>query len=295
MDDRKDEIREGAGLDESRINQEFIDMLQKWSTPVLFLIAGIVLAYTGWGYLQNRANAKVNDAFDEIAGSVDFSVANPSPNTLKAIRAQHGTVAGVVPMTSLREADVYLEAAVKGVAPGSELALDEDNNQTGTYADEDLLSIAEKSEMLDKAKALYQAVATSDEGGDGWAIHRLSAQFGLAAVAESRGDAAGARSAYESAKTVADGAGFSLWSQIADARLETIDEMVVPVDLVSRLSLPKDPEPEVIETPEEPADETVDPATGDEPATDPVTDPAIDDSGDATDETETEEPAEGDG
>ena len=295
MDDRKNEIREGAGLDESRVNQEFIDMLQKWSTPALFVIAAIVLVYAGWGYLQKRANTKVNEAFDEIAGSVDYAVTSPSPNTLKAIRAQHGSVAGVVPMTSLREADVYLEAAVKGVAPGAELALDEDNNQTDSYADEDLLSIAEKSEMLDKAEALYRAVATSPEGGDGWAIHRLSAQFGIAAIAESRGDAAGAKSAYEDAKSIADGAGYSLWSQIADKRLETVDEMVVPVELVSRLSLPKDPEPEVLQMPDAPADEPIGPVLVDEPTADPVTDPAADDSGDATDETETEEPAEGDG
>lgn len=288
MDDRKSEIREGAGLDESRVNQEFIDMLSKWSTPALFIIAAIVLAYWGWGQLQKRANGKVNEAFDEIAGSVDYTVSNPSPNTLRAIRAQHGNVAGVVPMTSLREADVYLEAAVKGVAPGSELALDEDNNVTGTYSAEDLLSDEEKAEMLDKAEALYQAVATSQEGGEGWAIHRLSAQFGLAAVAESRGDADAARRAYEDAKVTAETAGFSLWIQMADNRLDTVDEMVVPVTLVSRDALPEEPEPEFDEVEVElPAPGTI----GPDPDAD--TDDSAGDAGE--DDAETEQPAEGDG
>ena len=291
MDDRKSEIREGAGLDESRINQDFLDMLSKWSTPALFVIAAIVLAYWGWGQLQARANAKVNEAFDEVAGSVDYAVTNPSPNTLSAIRAQHGSVAGVVPMTSLREADVYLEAAVKGIAPGSELALDEDNNVTGTYSAEDLLSDEEKVEMLDKAESLYRAVASSDEGGDDWAIHRLSAQFGLAAVAESRGDSEGAKSAYESAKATAETAGFSLWVQIAEDRLASVDEMVVPVKLVSRESLPKDPEPEVTEeATEAPEGETVDPAT------DPESDGAADEGETGDDaQPEGDEAVEGDG
>ncbi|GAB5496298.1 MAG: hypothetical protein Phyf2KO_13780 [Phycisphaerales bacterium] len=282
MDNRTDQIREGAGLDESRINQDFIDMLQKWSTPALFVIAAIVLAYAGWGFLKDRANAKVNEAFEEVAGSVDYTVNNPSPTTLSAIRAQHGDIEGITPMTSLREADVYLEAAIKGVAPGSELALDENNQPTGEYAEEDLLSADEIAGMLTKAEGLYRAVAESDQGGDGWAIHRLGAQFGLAAVAESKGDSAGAKSAYEAAKSIADSAGFSLWSQIAAERLETVDQMSQSITLVSSASLPKEPEPE---------SEVVDPA---------IEGPAVDAGADTGDEAgdgsavddDTEAPAE---
>lgn len=284
MDNRTDQIREGAGLDESRINQDFIDMLQKWSTPALFIIAAIVLAYAGFGYLKDRANAKVNEAFEEVSGSVDYSVNNPSPTTLSAIRAQHGDIKGITPMTSLREADVYLEAAIKGVAPGSELALDENNQSTGEYAEEDLLSADEIAGMLTKAEGLYRAVADSDQGGEGWAIHRLGAQFGLAAVAESKGDSAGAKSAYEAAKSIADDAGYSLWSQIAAERVETVDQMSQPVTLVSSASLPKEPEPEG-ET------ETVDPAI-EGPAVDAGVDTGDESAGEAADSDETEAPAE---
>lgn len=292
MDNRTDQIREGAGLDESRINQDFIDMLQKWSSPALFVIAAIVLGYMGWGYLKDRANAKVNEAFEEVAGSVDFTVSNPSPTTLSAIRAQHGDVAGITPMTSLREADVYLEAAIKGVAPGSELALDENNQPTGTYAEEDLLTEEQIAEMLSKAESLYRAVADSSEGGDDWAIHRLGAQFGLAAVAESRGDAAAAKSAYESAKSIADGVGFSLWSQIASERLASAERMSQPITLISEANLPKEPEPEAeaeaetrepgvvgpaMEVPEEVSGET--PAAEDQPADEPVSEGEESDEG----------------
>lgn len=253
MDNRTDQIREGAGLDESRINQDFIDMLQKWSTPALFLIAAVVLAYWGWGYLKDRENAKINEAYAEVAGSVDYTVQNPSPTTLAAIRAEYGDVGAIGPMTALREADVYLEAAIKGVAPGSELELDENNELTGTYAEEDLLSEEEAASYLERAEGLYREVATSEKGGEAWAIHRLGGWFGLAAVAESQGDAEGAKAAYESAKALATEAGFMIWAQIADERLATVGEMVTPVKLVSQSQLPELPEPEVpaeTETPE---------------------------------------------
>ena len=193
MDDRTSQIREGAGLDESRINQDFIDLMRKWSSPALFVIAGIVLAYWGYGQLQKRANAKVNRAFEEVANAVDYTVASPSPVTLRAIRDQYGSIRGIAPMSALREADVYLNAAVRGVAPGAEPEMDENNVSTGVYAEEDLLSDEDRAKMLDDAERLYREVAGMTKEGEDWAIHHLGAQFGLAAVAESKGDAEGAK------------------------------------------------------------------------------------------------------
>ncbi|HED52978.1 MAG TPA: hypothetical protein ENJ00_02095, partial [Phycisphaerales bacterium] len=181
MDNRTDGIREGAGLDESRLNQDFIDLMKKWSSPALFVVAAIVILYSGRNYLQKRHNARVNKAFEELA-SVDYTVANPSPVTIAAIRNEYGDVRGIKPITALREADVYLEAAIRGVAPGSEPAVDDEGQSLGRYNDEDLLDEAGRSEMLDKAEALYRSVVESDEGGEGWDIHRLGGAFGLAAV-----------------------------------------------------------------------------------------------------------------
>ena len=43
MEERQTQIREGAGLEESKLNVEFIDWLQRWSTPILLLVAGAAL------------------------------------------------------------------------------------------------------------------------------------------------------------------------------------------------------------------------------------------------------------
>lgn len=264
MDDRTSQIREGAGLDESRINQDFIDMLRKWSSPALMVIAAIVLLFAGKNFLERRANDRVNRAFEEVASAVDYTVASPSPVTLRAIREQYGDVAGIAPMSALREADVYLSSAVRGIAPGAEPQLDAENQPTDTYAPEDLLDEAGRAEMLEKAGALYREVAGMTKEGEGWAIHRLSAQFGLAAVAESTGDAAGAKAAYAEAKKLADEAGYALWSKVAEERAATVDEMIVPVALISREVLPKAPET-ALEVPAGPMMGEI-PGTGETPA-----------------------------
>ena len=290
MDDRTSQIREGAGLDESRINRDFIDLLSKWSTPVLFVIAAVVLAYWGYGQLQKRANAKVNRAFEEVANAVDYTVASPSPVTLRAIREQYGDIRGIAPMSALREADVYLNAAVRGVAPGAELELDENNQSTGVYAEEDMLSDEDRQKYLDDAERLYREVAGMT-GEPGWAIHRLGAQFGLAAVAESKGDAAGAKAAYAEAKTIAEAEGFTLWSKIADERSASVDEMVVPVELISKDALPKPPEPEVVfEAPTVTPEGETAPEAGETPV--PSEEPATDET---SDDLPKEDPGAGDG
>lgn len=245
MDDRTTQIREGAGLDESRLNQEFIDFIRKWSSPALFVVAGIVLLFAGKGYLDKRANAKVNRAFAEVASAVDYTVDSPSPVTLRAIREQYGDIRGIAPMAALREADVYLSAAVRGVAPGAELALGADNQPTGFYAPEDLLSVEDRAKMLDDAERLYREVAGMTQEGGAWAIHRLGAQFGLAAVAESKGDAAGAKAAYEAAKRLAEESGFGMWAEVASERMASAEQMTSAVELVSKAALPKPPEPVV--------------------------------------------------
>jgi len=269
MDDRTTQIREGAGLDESKLNQEFIDFIRKWSSPALFVVAGIVLLFAGKGYLDKRANAKVNRAFAEVASAVDYTVDSPSPVTLRAIREQYGDIRGIAPMAALREADVYLSAAVRGVAPGAELALGADNQPTGFYAPEDLLSAEDRAKMLDDAERLYREVAGMTREGGAWAIHRLGAQFGLAAVAESKGDAAGAKAAYEAAKRLAEESGFGMWAEVASERMASAERMTSAVELVSKEALPKPPEP-VVEPAGPVGPEIPGAAEGEAPAAEPA-------------------------
>ncbi|MGP1272146.1 MAG: hypothetical protein ACTS22_02315 [Phycisphaerales bacterium] len=236
MDDRTSEIREGAGLEESRINREFIDLLQKWSSPVLLVLAVIVGLYAGNNWLQAQRNNRVNEAFNQHAEITE--TASPPPASLRAVAAEYGDVRGVGLMAKLRHADVLLQAVRVGMVPGAEFVLDENNRATGEVAETDRLSDEEAARYLDEASALYAEVA--DEAGDemGQQIHRLSAFMGLASVAEMQGDPEAARRAYAEAEAAARAAGFPVFESLAQARAADADRFAQPVALLSRSDLP---------------------------------------------------------
>lgn len=246
MDDRSREIREGAGLEESRVNTELLELINKYSGHVLLGLALIVGLYAGKQQLDRMGNAKVNEAF---AQHVDITeTASPNPASLSALAEQYGDVRGIGAMARLREADLYLQAVATGMQPGAAFELDpETQQQTNRVAEGDLISDAQRDEFLGKADALYDRVIADTEAEIGPAIHVVGAWFGKAAVAESRGDDAAAKAAYESAKEAAETAAFPMYAALADERIASLDEGLADVTLLSQADLPEIPEPETPE------------------------------------------------
>ncbi|MEM1423311.1 MAG: hypothetical protein AAGH64_04835, partial [Planctomycetota bacterium] len=60
MDDRQQQVKIGAGLEESRINRELIDWLNKWGMRILIVVLLVVAAYQGSRFLEVRANTARN-------------------------------------------------------------------------------------------------------------------------------------------------------------------------------------------------------------------------------------------
>lgn len=271
MDDRTTQIREGAGLEESRINTEFIELLRKYSSPFLLVLALIVAAYAGNNFLAQRRNAGVNEAFRQHAEITE--TAAPSPQSLTALAGQHGGVRAVGLLARLREADLWLESVRTGMKPGAVFLVDPQTQQPTSEVDPaDLLSEAEKASALDKAQALYEAVVADAAGDRGTRLHAISGCFGLAAVAESRGDADAARAAYTRAAELAGEAGFPMYAALASERMSTVETALVPTRLYADDELP--PEPVAVPAPE--ASEVIEPGpVGPEPAS---TDPAPDEA-----------------
>ncbi|MEL6497212.1 MAG: hypothetical protein AAGJ54_06545 [Planctomycetota bacterium] len=249
MDDRSREIREGAGLDESRVNTELLELINKYSGHVLLGLAVIVGLYAGKQWLDQRGNTKVNEAF---AQHVDITeTASPRPESLSALAQQYGDVRGIGAMARLREADVYLQAVATGMRPGSTFELDPDTQQqTNQVAETDLITDAERDEMLSKADALYDQVIETASLEIGPAIHTVGAWFGKAAVAESRGDDDAAKAAYASAKQAAETAAFPMYAALADQRIASIEQGLADITLIRQSDLPEIPEPETADLPE---------------------------------------------
>src|SRR5262249_19526881 len=76
-EERQTQIREGAGLEESKLNVEFIDWLQKWSTPILLLIALTALGILGYKKWEKAKLDEVDRGFGELTAAADIPAPNP--------------------------------------------------------------------------------------------------------------------------------------------------------------------------------------------------------------------------
>lgn len=71
MDERQREVQVGAGLQESRLNTEFISFLQVWGPRVLYVLLAIVLVYIGLQYLDRWRQEQVNEAYKALSAARD--------------------------------------------------------------------------------------------------------------------------------------------------------------------------------------------------------------------------------
>ncbi|MFT5423516.1 MAG: hypothetical protein ACI89L_001296 [Phycisphaerales bacterium] len=277
MDERQAQITEGAGLEDSRINTEFLDFISKWSTPFFVLLLIFAAGMFGYRKLGEMRIAAIDQAY------LDYDLAtaggNPSPSTLALLGEDYADVRSVGLMAKLDEADIYLNAARTGIAPGSQ-----PDPLTGDPAAEDVLTPEQIDSYLASAGSAYGVVLASAEQDDK-PVFGVSAAFGSAAVLGSQGDTAGARTMYEQAGTIATGAGMPLLAKVAAERAAAI-ESLPEVTIYTEAELPELPTNDSVldainapglDIPATDIPETDTPAT-DTPATDPAIDPATGDA-----------------
>ena len=115
MDQRHEQIREGAGLEESRINTEFVDLIKKWSSPVLFVAAAISLGYLGLMKLEDRRVARVDEAFAEL--ELQRNSASPSPDSLLRVAGDYSDIRAVAPLASAHRMSHRVHGGATNVRP----------------------------------------------------------------------------------------------------------------------------------------------------------------------------------
>ena len=252
MEERQTQIREGAGLEESRLNVEFIEWLRKWSTPLIVILAVIAAGFFLYRRIEQSRIAHESRAFVEYTQAA--SGANPSPEALKSIAVEYEGVGSVPELARLRAADVYMKAVRLGLrlAVNTEPGPNSDLNEDGTPKNvEDLLTPEDRTRYLNEAQTLYRRVY-DDVGADvSRALVKVDATFGLAAVAESKGDFDLAGRLYEEIERLADSRGLTPQRNLAKARRETLSELASPPRLYSLSELPAQP------APQEPAPEPI--------------------------------------
>ncbi len=237
MDERQTKIRQGAGLEESRINTEFIDFLNKWSSPVLIVIGVIGLGWFGLTHFHRSKQTRLNNAFAAYESTV--SGGTPSPASLRNIAGEYAGVGAVRELALLRTVDIYLRAAIAGVEPGAEI-----DPVTGHAANEsDRLDADAVRSYLTQARDLSRQVvqAVEKDGGEGRRLLLVQGLMRLGAAEEGLGQVDQAKAHYARAGEVARAAGFPELGTVADGMIAMADRAAAGVSLPARATLPELP------------------------------------------------------
>lgn len=242
-DPRLTQIKEGAGLEESRLNTEFIAFVRKWGSWALLAVAAVMFVIYGLNHLEQRKADRIDAAFQQYESAAQGS--NPSPQSLIDVAQQHSSIPGVRMMATLTAADLYLRSAVSGVKVfvsiidmnriqirsmadieqlQALLANETTLNSDGSAKSPDhLLTAEERTTYLSEARRLYQQVVDGTASMAGQELAHLSALFGLSSVAETEGDWASSRAALERARAYAEQADLVEFVSTAQRRLASLD------------------------------------------------------------------------
>ncbi|MFM7479891.1 MAG: hypothetical protein ACKO4V_02025 [Planctomycetota bacterium] len=194
-----------SDLTESRINDDFLFWLKNSGPNWLLAVLVVLCLAMGWNWWKNKQGQARDVAWSELS---DADI----PATLRDVAAKHSDVDGVASFALLTAADRYLQSVVSGQR------FDREPSATDAAVTSEL-----RREWLLEARVLYDEVLTRAEASNdpNAVAFEVAALFGLAAVAESRGEADVAKSALErvDAKTAEN----MPWiSKQAKARIETI-------------------------------------------------------------------------
>lgn len=270
LDDRQQGIREGAGLEESRLNTEFIDFLKRWGMHALTLAAVIFGGYALYGKYQARKVHQADLGFVALSAA-SGGLQSASPEAMRALADEHSSVLGVKLLALTEAGDAHLAIARAGVRPGS-------TPKEGVFAATDLLAPSERDEQLAQAQTMYDQVLSATKNDPKLALHAIGALHGLAAVAETRGQFDQAKSLYEQAASVAERSQFATVAAATRKWASNTPATASITSLPSASSIPKlpwaaAPTPEAVPGAPTPNDQPAGPSLPDTPVETPTTPP----------------------
>jgi tetratricopeptide (TPR) repeat protein len=283
VDRRLGEIKEGAGLEESRLNLELIEFLKRHSDKFfLVIIAGalLIMGQRYWHQIVIDAEDSAWTAYNEaqLVGAERLEeLAMTKPGLLEGIAYSYEDRFGLRMSALLDAGDEYLEAVTFGVKPHVLAPLRQNPFGFGDIAEEDRLTEESRATTIGKAETAYNDVLEIAGDDDARLLYRLQAWYGLASCAEARKDLDAARSFYQQ---VIDNAGpFEGQVRLAEHRIETLDSVLTAPRVVEAPSEPELPTDLLMEEPAIEDDGTMGP-----PSEEPDAEDTSEDAGAGQDE-----------
>ncbi|MEO1130928.1 MAG: hypothetical protein AAFX05_14640 [Planctomycetota bacterium] len=225
MEDRNREVQIGAGLQESRLNTDFIAWLQKWGPRALYVLLAIVLGYIGVQRYGQWQMSKIDGAFADLDAARNVG----DPDGLLEVAAQHDGRREVWTLATLDAANVYLRAARRGMTPDA----------AAPPTDDQILSMEQREAMAQRAEELLQSVIDRIGSDPNRARFAMRARWGLVSSAMDKGDVDGARTRLTALKEEAGTRGFTVDEELAQRRLDSLDLITGPVVVLARADLPE--------------------------------------------------------
>jgi predicted negative regulator of RcsB-dependent stress response len=234
MEERQTKIREGAGLEESRLNVEFIDWMKKYSTPMLLVVVVIAGGYFLWNWYEKAHEKGIDEAFSQL----DAAAKSANPTSLTRVADEQNRL--VVPhQARLTAADIHLNAGRNGVPIGTTLVTDPSKTPGSLPEGTEPLTEEQRSDELGKAQALYQQVFDGTKDSPDLVLQTVAALNGLAACAEMRKQPDAAKGYYQQVIERANAAKYPDLGKIAQHMIDTLDAIQNPPKLYAESKLPK--------------------------------------------------------
>lgn len=219
-------------LTESRLNDDFVYWLKTKGINYLLIILVIACAVMFYNAYRQRRQ----QAFD--ASWSDLSQAT-LPQAFDEVAKKHDPSESIALFAWLKAADSHLRDVRTGYVGGPPVTMPD-----GTTAGGMRMTPEDRTAALDAADQYFTRVLSSSPTASetpGQAAFRLSALFGRASVAESRGDIAAAKTFLEEAKRLAE-VPFPMFATQAQARIDSLPKLAKPTELPTRASLPARPD-----------------------------------------------------
>ena len=207
-------IREGAGLSESRINEDFKLFLAKWGPWML----GAVALGLGWlalsRYLESSRESRINAAFTAMTDAETAEGAR-YPILLEVAR-RHGDVRGVGLQAKLAAARDCMDRVIYGFAPNATI----NPQRSPVPLEDERINEEGRRELLAIAEQAYKDVFEASEGKLGLLEFAINAAMGLGTVAESREDFDAAATWYRKAVELAESRELPVFAVLPQKRLD---------------------------------------------------------------------------
>jgi len=207
MDERQTKIVAGAGLEESRLNTDFIDFLRRWGSHLLLVIAGVAAAYSALAWWQRREAVQLDTAYAELSAA---QIAG-SPDNLLRVAADHEAEGAVRELATIAAGNAFLTSGWSGVAPGGDPTIEEDR-----------LSDEQRHANYQRAKELFAEVVARVSNDPKMTLHLLDAKFGFAAASASLGETSTAEAALKEVAAVARERQYPALAAMAEEKLASL-------------------------------------------------------------------------